>query len=463
MGSGTRRMVLWLDAVCVVALLAAGVSAAVRFEEKKPYPDAWDARVLPLVGFVERERGFTFAHPVFVDFLAPSEYSERIRSDDDLLGAEDEEELLQWEAMLRAFGLIAADVSLLDTVNDITDAGTLAYYDSGEDRITVRGTELTPKLRATLVHELTHALQDQTFDLNRFKEDDEEATHGQMNAFHALVEGDADRIEVKYVESLTDEEQDSVVAASDDAASAVEEAPSEALAALFSVPYALGDPFVDLLHTVAPSKIDEAFGIPPRSEEQILDPFAYLDGDQPRAVPTPDVDGLEVVDEGDFGAATLLVVLAERIDVRQALAAVTGWGGDAYAVFHREGNVCARVHVVGDTPTDTDELDGALRAWAEAVTTGTVSVTRTGEFVAVESCDPGSRATPGSGRSLEALDLASARSWIASASVEDGAQWGEARCYATGVVNEVDVEEIQRGPSRRVLAAIAQRCRARAG
>ena len=39
----------------------------------------------------------------------------------------------------------------------------LAYYSFRTKQITVRGRTLTPSVKATLVHELTHVLQDQHF------------------------------------------------------------------------------------------------------------------------------------------------------------------------------------------------------------------------------------------------------------------------------------------------------------
>ncbi len=459
MGPGVRRILLWLNGFLVIGLLAAGLTAVVTFEDEQAYPDEWDSRVLPLVQFVERERGYLFKHPVHVDFLTAAEYSERTRTDEGALEEEDVADLEQGEALLRAFGLITNEVNLLETVNDLSDTGTLAYYDSHEERVTVRGTAVAPDVRATVVHELTHALQDQHFDLDRFEEDDEDVSSGQTMAFQALVEGDADRIELAYVDSLSDEEREAVEEGTEDqgAEFADEEFP-QAVSALFAMPYLLGDPFVEILETVGRTKVDEAFVNPPRSEEQVLDPFSFLDDDQPRAVPVPGADGLEAVDDGDFGAASLLVVLAERIDLRQALQAALGWGGDAYVVFERDGRTCARVDVGGDTPGDTDEIDAALRAWADASPDGTATVTRKGDLVGLESCDPGAQAASGSGSSIDAVGLASARSQIAVRALDEGANRSEARCYATGVVSELDLDEASFERSLEAAMAILERC-----
>jgi hypothetical protein len=68
----------------------------------------------------------------------------------------------------------------------------------------VRGDELTPAVRVTLAHELTHVLQDQHFDLQRLDEPDFEEHEG----LRAMAEGDAGRIEDIYVtDVLTSAEQ----------------------------------------------------------------------------------------------------------------------------------------------------------------------------------------------------------------------------------------------------------------
>ena len=80
----------------------------------------------------------------------------------------------------------------------------------------MRGTDLTDvDVRITLVHELTHALQDQRFDLTRL--DDAIETSGEDFALTALVEGDATSIEDDYLYSLPQAEQDAYFAEAPDA------------------------------------------------------------------------------------------------------------------------------------------------------------------------------------------------------------------------------------------------------
>ena len=443
------RLLQWITAFGVFVVLAGGLTAViVRSGEEEDHPAEWDARVLDLVHFVERERGAVFDHPVPVDFLTPAEYSERTRTEEGALSDEERAELEQFEGALRALGILSADTDLLEASNDLADSGTLAYYDPQEERVVVRGTSVTPSLAVTLVHELTHVLQDQVFDLGRFEfdpeaEDGDEPTSGEAYAFDALVEGDADRIEHLYVEQL---DEDTQVAIEEENADGLDEFEASgipvALSSLFGSLYGLGDAFVAMIEAADGESVDEAFAHPPISEEQVFDPFEYLDGDGPDVVRSPGTDGEEAFDEGDFGAVSLLVVLAERIDPLQALAAATGWGGDAFTMFPRDDRTCFRLNVTGDTDDDTDELEDALAAWVDAVEGDRASTERSGDIVFFESCDGKRDQGEGTGGSRDAVELAVARSFVAAGALEEGADTDQARCFGSALVNGLTLDEL---------------------
>ncbi|MEA2826622.1 MAG: hypothetical protein QOG43_1061, partial [Actinomycetota bacterium] len=174
-GRSERRWHLWQVVIALGALtmLSAGVTVVVLRQTEKDYPKQWDPRVAELVNFVQRERGAVYEHPVPVDFLSPEEYSKRTRTDEGTLSEDDKAELEQFEGTMRALGLLAADVDLFQATNDLVDTGTLAFYDTHEHRVVVRGTAVTPGVAVTLAHELTHVLQDQIYGLDRYdgKED----------------------------------------------------------------------------------------------------------------------------------------------------------------------------------------------------------------------------------------------------------------------------------------------------
>ena len=162
-----------LALVVVTATAAAGVLVASRDSGPTgpPHPSKWDAQVQKYVDFVEKKRDLEFKHPVYVDFLPAKEFKEQVTADRDELSDDDEKELEQCTGMFRALGLIEGDVDLFDKFNELQGKGIIGFYSYDDERIRVRGTELTPYVESVLVHELTHALQDQNFDLGkRFEE-----------------------------------------------------------------------------------------------------------------------------------------------------------------------------------------------------------------------------------------------------------------------------------------------------
>ena len=444
-------------------ILSAGVAVVVLRQSEKDYPKEWDPRVAELANFVQRERGALYEHPVPVDFLSPEEYSERARTEEGTLSDDDKAELEQAEGTMRALGLLAADVDLFKASNDLVDTGTLAYYDSADERVVVRGTEVTPAVAVTLAHELVHVLQDQIYALDRYEGKEDEVTSGQTYAFGALAEADADRIGERYRDTLDQATKDAVDAESDAGLADFEAAGiPTALTSLFASPYGLGDAFVAVLNATKGQSVDAAFSKPPSTEEQILDPFEYIADHGPVSVDGPATDGAEAYDQGDFGAVSLMIVLAERIDPYQALAAATGWGGDSYAVFPKDGRTCIRLNVTGDTPEDTAELTDAIGGWVAATPGGAASTSRDGDIVHLESCDPAAAAVAGTGGSEQAVQLAATRGHVAVGTLEEGATPDQAECFGSVVVNgltqeELAADELSPGLERKI-AGLAWAC-----
>jgi hypothetical protein len=403
--------------VAVVAVIGLVAGGAVVLTAGSDYPDEWDSRVTDLVAFVESERGLDYDHAVPVEFLSEAEYSAETRVDESTITDADRTAMEEASAALVALGLVPSDLDLLDAGNDLTDSGTLAFYDPSAERVVVRGEELTPALRGTLVHELTHVLQDQHFDLN---EPPPEDTAQAYEAQAAVIEGDAMRIESSWVNTLSAADQDAYWNDNLSAGDASEEelaAVPGALQAQFAAPYAFGEPLVTLLALSGGNdEVDQAFEDPPVTSEQLIDPRALFAGNEAIDIDAPDLpDGADRLGRAsELGAATLLVALAERIDAFQALDAVDGWGGDSAVAYELDGRTCLRGRLVGDTPTDTDELRTALDAWAAAGPPGVASVAMEGDQVALEACspDPGTGAAPGSTRSLDVLGAVSARSFV---------------------------------------------------
>jgi hypothetical protein len=426
----------------VVAVMA--IVAAFTVVGHGQYPERWDRRVAPLAAFVAAERGLEFRHPVHVDFVDPATFRADLKRDESELTAEDREELDQSSGLLRALGMLDAGTDLFDSVNTASSEGTLAYYDPETERVTVRGTKLTPAVEVTLVHELTHVLQDQHFDLQRLQHLSEEDGG---NVEDALVEGDANRVASAYEESLPDTERDQVDEASQrDAEDATDDGVPPAIIALFGAPYALGEPFTQTIVAAEGQEgLDEALRRPPTSEEQLYDPWTYLAGDEAADVRAPKLaPGDRKVDDGPFGALGWYMMLAQRIDARQALDAVDGWDGDAYVAFERDGRACVRIAYQGETSGDTDQLAAAVNTWFDSMPAGAGEVRVEGTALEFEACDPGKAAAlPKDVGATDLIGLPVMRSVVAAGVLEDGMSRPVAECYSNGIVRAFTDAELQ--------------------
>lgn len=164
--------------------------------------DELDVAIQDAASFVEEARGLEFIEPVTVEALEVDAFvdrlSEEVDTDQDYL---DYLDLLG--DRLVALGLVSADSDPVETYLSLLDGGVLGYYDPETGELVVRGTEPSLFLQSVIVHELTHALDDQHFELDRPEvEENDEHSFG----FTALVEGNARTVENLWKDQLTDDE-----------------------------------------------------------------------------------------------------------------------------------------------------------------------------------------------------------------------------------------------------------------
>jgi hypothetical protein len=440
--------------VLTVLVASAGLAVFVLLRDGAGSSTAnrWPADVSPLVDFVEEERGLAFTEPVPVEFLSVAEFRKEVQSEKGELTRQDRREIEQTTGLLRAVGLIEGDVDLFDAGNDLAGAGVLGFYSHEDKLIRIRGAELTPAVKATLVHELTHALQDQHFDLGARIEAFEKAEKAgddtsAQSAFRALVEGDASRIESAYRDDMSSDEKDALAEEEDASLERYRRETRDVpgvLATMMTAPYTLGEAMLELAIVIDGNEAaDELFRKPPTTDEHLLDPWTLtVDHDRRLQVTEPDVgpDGREF-DSGEFGALMWLLVLAQRTSLIEALDAADGWGGDSYIAFEQDGLSCVRARYRGDTARDRTQMQEALSRWVAAGPGSTASVQRKGQDLVFESCDPGSGAKVGRDASGDALGLALMRTQLAVALVDGAIEEHVVRCYADSLVHAFGTEE----------------------
>ena len=450
---------LWLVVGAVAVLVAAlGLTAFVLLNQpdKKEapvaaYPKTWDPRIVKYAHIAEKERGLTFVHPVAVRFLPKEEFQKDVRTDESELDKNDKQDLERSAGLLRAIGMLPAGVDLLGALNDAQGSDTLAYYSFDDQRVTVRGTEVTPAMRSTLVHELTHALQDQHFGIGkRMKELSKQGLDSpttESSVLDAIVEGDAVRVEALYRDSLSAKQQAALdQGQKDDLTTAQAELKGvpKVIVTMMTAPYALGQA---MMQAVADgggnTAVDAMFREPPTHDAVLLDPFAVLSGDtSAKQVARPALAaGEKKIAAGEFGAVTWYFMLAERVPLVQALDAVSGWGGDNMVGFERDGRTCARVAYVGDTDRDTAAMLQALQTWV-AGSGSNATVSPSGDGLVFESCDSASTTAAGKDTSENALQLAAVRSFLGINLMKAGAPQELAHCVADRLVHTYSAAQL---------------------
>ena len=361
-------------------------------------PAEWDEQIAPIAHDVEDIRGLSFEHPVAVEYLDDAKFRKRVTDDSDE-SEQDVADEQRAEAQLRAVGLIAADVDLGDATDAAAETGVLAYYDTETDKVTVRGKQLDAMMKVTLAHELTHALDDQHFDLDALDRAADKA-HA-TTVLDALVEGNATRVEDEYVQRLPDDERDEYESGRSDTGASIEEEHDAAdipaaVDVFFGSPYFLGVQMVQVAaHDGGNESVDGLFGDPPRSELAFIDAGTVASTQVPFAVPPPPIEEGERRSgrRDSFGAFALYLMLSTAMNPAAAFDAVRGWGGDAMVTVKRGDETCVRANFTGQDADASAAITSALQQWSANGAHPSSTVTTAGPVTTLLTCDGDAPAT----------------------------------------------------------------------
>jgi hypothetical protein len=353
-------------AILTAIVFGAGVGGAVVVRDREP--DRSLLRAAPAVEqFVERARGLTAMKPVEMHLAGSAEFRRRLRRS----GSSDASDIEAATATLVALGLVPADTNLEKETRALLDANVIGFYDTDTKKLYVRGGKASPFTRVTLAHELTHALQDQHFNLKRFDKLKDEAAA----ATTALIEGDAVRVERDYALQLTNAEKVDYQLEAGRLGGSGSDVP-QVLEDLLVFPYVAGPTFIDAVaRRGGNAAVDAVFNDPPTTTEQILHPDRYFDRETAVAVDAPKAGG-KVVDQGQLGEYGIQIILDNAVDDDTAKAAADGWGGDRYVTWHSGGRDHFAANITMDTEREAIELQSALARWTTKHRTAQVTRVR---------------------------------------------------------------------------------------
>lgn len=259
------------------------------------------------------------------------------------------------EDLLVALGVVPLDFDLEQTMLALLQSDLAGLYDPKLAAMFVRE-ELEGDLRrATLLHELVHALQDQHYGLEefvRFQDDGSDRASARMG----LAEGDATSAMLEAMlapmGSSSLDVPDEALRMQFGSARATEEAKDDIpplLRRSVLAPYLDGLLFVQALRRRGGfAEVDRAWGKPPATSEQLLhlEKYDAREAALEVAIPAgPPGSGFEVSYHDVQGEQSIRVLLEEWLPTDRAAAVAAGWGGDRVAVF-RSGNVRAAAWVI---------------------------------------------------------------------------------------------------------------------
>jgi hypothetical protein len=275
-------------------------------------------------------------------------------------------EFLTSQMLLEVLGATPQGFDLRQLQIDLLSEQLLALYDHGDHTIyLVTNAATGPTERLTVAHELTHALQDQSFDLGRLLP--EQPENGDVGmAVQALVEGDAMvTMRIWGRQYLRPDEKRSLGDEATPSDPIMDAAPPFVRGEL-TFPYDAGWVFAQLLYQDGGfDAINQAFQDPPRSTEQILHPEKYAAREPPIVVAIPPLEdvlpGTWTTRRTDvLGELVLRLLLEPRVGWPVAEAAAAGWGGDAYTILEDDnGRRIVGFVTVWDSAQDAAEFYNA--------------------------------------------------------------------------------------------------------
>ena len=276
------------------------------------------------------------------------------------------EETTAAETSMKKFGLAPADFQLRPFLIKLLTEQVAGYYDPKSQEFYLADWIDLDGQRPVMAHELTHALQDQHFNLRRFEDWPKHDSDAEMAA-HALVEGDASYLMMQYVARDPARQLaflKSMMSGGAASSEQIEKAP-RVLREQMLFPYLQGMIWAAQVYKQGGwEAVSAAYKNLPKSSEQILHQEKYAANEAPQRVTVRDLSsslgrGWRMADNdvwGEWGFYLLLDEFLQSVDVSKRAAA--GWGGDRFALFvgPRKTDVAVALKSVWDTEEDAREF-----------------------------------------------------------------------------------------------------------
>jgi len=341
--------------------------------------------------WLSKDTGYTIKQKVKGQLASREQVAKYV--DDRLNDDEDAKRLERSEIVLKKFGLLPRDFDLHAFLIQLLQEQVAGYYDVKTKSMYLLDWLSADSQKPVLAHELTHALQDQNFDLKTWetpkaakRSDKEEFTFDEdeaATARSAVAEGQGMVTLVDFMlrgtgHTLADAPQVATMMRSSMTGNSgfplLEKAPLMIRESLV-FPYGDGLAFeAALLEKGKDTAFSGAFRRPPQNTHEILDVASYLKATPARWLVLPDLrnelgSAYEKYDEGSIGQLDTRILVQQYADEKTAAKMAESWkGGVYYAAGNKDSKVkgSTRIGLVYLSRWETEEAaDQFARIYAD--------------------------------------------------------------------------------------------------
>jgi len=311
-----------------------------------------------IVAFASEDSGFPKHSSVKRRLVSSAEVEKYTR--DQQAKEEYAQRFARSEMTMKKFGLLPREFNLREFVAKASGKEVAAYYDDETKTISMLNWIPLERQSPILAHELTHALQDQNYDLKTWLKAGEKTSQAgsepdtdddSAGARRAIVEGQAQVVYVDYLLAplgrnlqntpglIYQMEEPAVKAVAD--SQLLHDAPM-ILREMGTFPYRDGLIFEGELLEKGGKQMAFAgvFARPPRNTHEVLQPTAYISREKLAAIHIPDVqqilsDKYAVYDSGGIGELDVRALLKTYGNRKEANNLAESWQGGVYVAFRR--------------------------------------------------------------------------------------------------------------------------------
>jgi phosphopantetheinyl transferase (holo-ACP synthase) len=327
------------------------------------------AAVDRIAAFASEDSGFRLRTTIKRRVVSPDEVEKEARAK---MAREDYSgRFANSELSMKKLGLLPRNFNLKEFLITLNRKEIAGFYDDETKSISLVNTVPLAQQEAVLAHELTHALQDQNYDLHTWArlDNDKHSKEGIADgedeiraARRAVVEGQASVVFVDYLlaragrnlqntPGLIYRMEDPVVKAPQDS-QMLHDAPM-ILREGGNFPYHEGLIFEGELLQAGGKKMAfaDAFANPPRTTHEIIQPKAYLEHEKLSPILLPDLrttvgEKYDVFDSGSIGELDLRALLWQFGTRTFAEELSKSWEGGSYVTFkHKNANASSTADV----------------------------------------------------------------------------------------------------------------------